>query len=580
MTGHADPAADRSTGPGDDRSFGAAAGARPLADRPADLLFVNGAVRTMEPARRVAAALAVRDGRIAAVGLDRDLRPLAGPGTRVVDLAGRSLLPGFQDAHVHPPLGGWALLTCDLHDLPWDREAYLAAIAAYAAAHPGEPWIAGGGWGMPAFPGGTPSRTDLDAIVPDRPVFLENRDGHGAWVNSRALALAGVTAATPDPDDGRIEREADGTPQGTLHEGAAALVERHLPPFDQRQWEAAILAAQRYLHAFGITAVTDAWVEAHHVPAYRALAQRGDLTMRTSLSLWWDRGGGLEQLEWFEEARRVAAGDRLRASTVKLMLDGVLENFTGALLDPYLDRDGRPTANAGIDFIDPARLAREIAPALDAAGFQLHVHAIGDRAVRAGLDAVEAVRRRNGPADRRPHIAHIQVVHPADVPRFGALGVGANMQPLWAAWEAQMRDLTIPFLGPERSLWQYPFRSLQRAGARLVGGSDWSVSTPNVLHEVEVAVNRVVPESRGVEPPFLPDERLDLESALGAFTIGAAWANGLEAETGTLEHAKLADLVVLDRDVFDRGAGEIGDARVLLTLSEGEAVHVDPSFSW
>lgn len=546
----------------------------------ADILFVNGAVRTMEPARRVARALAVRDGRIAAVGLDHDLRPLAGSSTRVVDLEGRTLLPGFQDAHVHPPLGGWAILTCDLHDLPWDREAYLAQIRAYGAAHRDEPWIIGGGWGMPAFPGGTPSRRDLDLAVPGRPVFLENRDGHGAWVSSRALELAGVTGATPDPANGRIEREVDGSPQGTLHEGAANLVRRLVPPFTAAQWEEAILAAQAYLHGFGITAITDAWVAAEHLPAYRALAERGELTLRTALSLWWDREGGLEQLAWFEDARRSATIGRLRASTVKLMLDGVLENFTGALLEPYLDAAGRATDNAGIDFIEPARLAREIAPALDAAGFQLHFHAIGDRAVRSGLDAVAAVRRANGPRDRRPHIAHLQVVHPADIPRFAALGVGATMQPLWAAYEAQMRDLTIPFLGPERSGRQYPFRSLERAGARLVGGSDWSVSTPNVMHEVEVAVNRVAPESRGTEPPFLPDERLDLASALGAFTIGAAWANGLEQETGTLERGKLADLVVLDRDVFDRGAGEIGDARVLLTLSGGVAVYAGPSFGW
>ena len=548
--------------------------------RAADLLFVDGAVRTMEPARRVASALAVRDGRIVAVGLDHELRPLAGPGTRVSDLEGRTLLPGFQDAHVHPPIGGWAILTCELHDLPWDRDAYLARIRAYGADHPDEPWIVGGGWGMPAFPGGTPSRRDLDAAVPGRPVFLENRDGHGAWVSSRALEMAGVNAATPDPADGRIEREADGSPQGTLHEGAANLVRRLVPPFTAARWEEAILAAQAYLHGFGITAITDAWVTAEHLPAYRALAERGDLTLRTALSLWWDRAEGLEQLAWLEEARRTATARRLRASTVKLMLDGVLENFTGALLEPYLDAAGRATDNAGIDFIDPARLAREIAPALDAAGFQLHFHAIGDRAVRSALDAVAAVRRANGPRDRRPHVAHLQVVHPADIPRFAALGVGATMQPIWAAYEAQMRDLTIPYLGPERSSWQYPFRSLERAGARLVGGSDWSVSTPNVLQEVEVAVNRVAPGSRGVEPPFLPDERLDLASALAAFTIGAAWANRLEAETGTLERGKLADLVVLDRDVFDRGAGEIGDARVLLTLSEGVAVHADPAFGW
>ncbi|MDA8237449.1 MAG: amidohydrolase [Chloroflexi bacterium] len=550
------------------------------ASGPADLLFVRGAVRTMVPAPPAVSAVAVRAGRIAAVGSDADLRPLVGPRTRVLDLAGRTLLPGFQDAHVHPPLGGQALLTCDLHDLPSDREAYLAAIAAYAAARPGEPWITGGGWAMPAFPGGTPSCADLDAVVPDRPAFLENRDGHGAWVNSRALALAGVTAATADPPDGRIERDADGSPQGTLHEGAAALVGRHVPPPAADFWEAAILAAQARLHGYGITALTDAWVEPHHVAAYRALVERGALTMRTTLALWWDRAGGLEQLGWFEEARRTATRGRLRASTVKLMLDGVLENGTGALLEPYLDAEGRPTETAGIDFIHPRRLAGEIAPALDAAGFQLHFHAIGDRAVRSALDAVAAVRRANGPADRRPHVAHLQVVDPADVPRFAALGVGATIQPLWAAWEAQMRDLTVPFLGPERSARQYPFRSLQRAGARLVGGSDWSVSTPNVLEEVEVAVNRVVPESRGLEAPFLPAERIDLAAALAAFTTGAAWANGLERETGTIEAGRLADLVVLDRDVFDRGAGEIGDARVLLTLSEGVAVHADPALGW
>jgi predicted amidohydrolase YtcJ len=546
----------------------------------AELLFVNGALWTMRPAPKTASALAVRAGRIASVGSDRELLALAGPTTRVVDLEGRSLLPGFQDAHVHPPIGGWAILTCDLHDLPWDREAYLDRIRAYAAANPDEPWIVGGGWGMPAFPGGTPSRHDLDDVVPGRPVFLENRDGHGAWVSSRALEMASVDAATADPADGRIERDPDGVPQGTLHEGAANLVRRLIPPFTPARWEEAILAAQAFLHGFGITAVTDAWVTAEHLPAYRALADRGALTLRTALSLWWDRDAGLEQVEWFEEARRTATLGRLRASTVKLMLDGVLENFTGALLAPYLDAAGRATANTGIDFIDPERLARAIAPTLDAAGFQLHFHAIGDRAVRSALDAVESVRRVNGLRDRRPHVAHLQVVHPDDLPRFGALGVGATMQPLWAAYEAQMRDLTVPFLGPERSAWQYPFRSLERAGARLVGGSDWSVSTPNVLHEVEVAVNRVAPESRGIEPPFLPDERLDLASALGAFTTGAAWANGLDHETGTLEPGRLADLVVLDRDVFDRGAGEIGDARVLLTLSEGIAVHADPSFGW
>jgi len=547
-------------------------------DGPADLLVTGASVRTLDSAGTVASALTVTAGRIAAVGTSAALRRLVGPRTRVLELRGETVLPGFHDAHVHPPMGGRYLLLCDLHDLPWDRDAYLHRIREYAEAHPADAWIVGGGWGMPAFPGGTPSRGDLDSVVSDRPAWFENRDGHGGWANTAALALAGVTAATPDPPDGRIEREPDGRPQGTLHEGATRLVERLLPPFSQARWEEALRRAQAYLHGFGITAITDAWVTPEHLSAYLALVGRGELTLRTSLSLWWDRAGGLDQLAWFGEARRSASSGRLRATTVKLMLDGVLENGTGALLEPYLDGAGRATDNRGITFIAADRLAGEIAPGLDSAGFDLHMHAIGDRAVRAGLDAVAAVQARNGPADRRPHIAHIQLVHPTDVPRFAELGVGANMQPLWAAWEAQMRDLTVPFLGPERSAWQYPFGSLARSGARLVGGSDWSVSTPNVLHEVEVAVNRVVPESRGVEPPFLPDERIDLTPALRAFTSGGAWVHRLDEVTGALEPGMLADLVVLDRDLFDRGAGEIGDARVVLTLVEGDAVHVDPAF--
>ncbi len=538
---------------------------------PADLVITGGSVRTLDSRATVASAMAVAGGRIAAIGTAAEVDRLRGPRTRVVELRGETVLPGFQDAHVHPLHGGRAMLLCDLHEAPWDRDAYLERIRAYAESNPGEPWILGGGWAMPAFPGGTPSRRDLDALVPDRPVCLQNRDGHGVWVNTRALELAGISAGTSDPADGRIEREPDGTPQGTLHEGAARLVDDLAPAFTQDRWEAALLAAQAHLHALGITALTDAWVEQHQVAPYAALRDGGALTMRTSLALWWGRGAGLEQLAWFEEARRSAAGGRLRVSTVKLMLDGVLENGTGTLLEPYLGADGAPTANRGIPFIDPGRLAREFAPALDRAGFQLHFHAIGDRAVRTGLDAVEAVVAANGPADRRPHIAHIQVIHPADLPRFGALGVGATMQPLWACHEAQMDDLTVPILGPERSGWQYPFASLERAGARLVGGSDWSVSTANVLEEVEVAVTRVGPWDRGAEP-FLPGEAISLTSALRAYTAGAAWANGLDAETGVLEYGRLGDICVLDRDVYDREAGPIGDATVRLTLVEGEPV--------
>ena len=224
---------------------------------PADLLITGASVRTLDRDGTAAEALAVTGGRIAAVGAAPALRRLVGPRTRVLELRGESVLPGFHDAHVNPPTGGRHLLLCNLHDLPWDREAYLGRIREYAGTHPSEAWIVGGGWAMPAFRGGTPSRRDLDAIVPDRPVYLENRDAHGGWANSAALALAGVTATTPDPPDGRIEREPDGSPQGTLHEGATRLVERLLPPVAQEQWEEALHRAQAYLHSFGAAVFAD-----------------------------------------------------------------------------------------------------------------------------------------------------------------------------------------------------------------------------------------------------------------------------------------------------------------------------------
>ena len=265
---------------------------------------------------------------------------------------------------------------------------------------------------------------------------------------------------------------------------------------------------------------------------------------------------------------------RLRATTVKIMQDGVAENYTAAMLHPYLGGDGRPTTNRGLSFVEPELLKGHVTR-LDALGFQVHFHALGDRAVREALDAIEAARRANGPSDGRHHLAHIQVVDPLDVPRFRVLGAAANMQPYWACNDAQMVDLTLPYLAPERACLQYPFRTLHRAGAMLAGGSDWSVSTPDVMAQVEVAVTRVSREDR-TAAPFIPEEALDLPEALAAFTIGSAWVNHLDDETGSIEVGKLADLVVLDRDLFAPDAGPIGDVRVLLTLVEGEAVHEDP----
>jgi predicted amidohydrolase YtcJ len=554
----------------------------------ADLVFTNGACYTVDAAGRWAQAVAVRDGRIAAVGTDAELRQLVGPGTEVVDLDGRMLIPGFQDAHVHPVGGGLQLLRCDLSGLMTAGD-YLRAIGEYADQHPADGWIRGGGWAMEAFPGGTPTAEVLDKAVADRPAYLPNRDHHSAWVNTRALELAGVTRQTPDPADGRIERDAAGHPTGALHEGAMNLVARHLPADTLADLVEALRVAQRHLHSLGVTAWQDALIaapgngEADSLEAYRLLAGNGALTARVRGALWWDRDRGAEQIPGLIARRDESFIGRFSAPTVKIMQDGVCETFTAAVLEPYLDGHGHPTDNRGISFIE-AEALKGYVTRLDAAGFQVHFHALAERAVREALDAVEAARRANGPNDLRHHLAHIQIVHPADLPRFRRLGATGNAQPLWAAYEPQMTELTIPFLGEERAGWQYPFGSLERSGAQLAFGSDWPVTSADPILELHVAVNRRVPTplaepgSRAATEAFLPAQALTLGSAIRAFTMGSAYVNHLDRDTGSIEVGKYADLAVLDRDLFAQPADEIGQARVQLTLVEGRAVYEAEDF--
>jgi predicted amidohydrolase YtcJ len=547
--------------------------------RAADLVLSG--VRLYGVADPAADTIAIRGDRILALGSLADVRQQVAADADVRDLPGRLVLPGFQDAHVHPPEAGRNRLNVDLNDQP-GPEAYLATVASFARAHPEAEWIVGGGWAMEYFPGGTPSKAELDAIVPDRPVFLFNRDVHGAWVNSVALQRAGITRDTPDPDDGRIERDpVTGEPSGTLHEGAAYSLNEHVIPAPQQtDWQAAILNSQAHLHALGITGWQDAWVTPDMQAAYAALAGAGTLTARVVGALWWDRQRGLEQVADLV-ARREGQGshnqgshnqgsDRFHPSSVKIMVDGVLENGTGALLTPYCDGHGGHSDNSGLTFLDPDELSAAVVR-LDRVGFQVHQHAIGDRAVRMALDAVEAARYANGRNDNRHHIAHIQVVQPEDVERFAALDVVANAQAYWAQYEPQMDELTVPFLGPERSDLQYPFGALLRSGARLAMGSDWPVTTANPLEQIQVAVTRVDPENRD-NPPFLAAERLTLEQAVTAFTVGSAFVNHDE-EAGTLRVGARADLAVLDRDIRDRPARDIKDASVELTVAAGRVVH-------
>jgi hypothetical protein len=541
-------------------------------NQPADLVITGADVYCGDTVRRWAGAIAVRGDRIAAVGTEEQVRALAGPSTQVLHAPGKLVVPGFQDSHCHPPFAGRNRMHLALNDLQ-GREAYLAAIAEYAAARPDEPWIIGGGWAMEYFPGGTPDKADLDAIVPDRPVFLFNRDVHGAWANSRALQLAGIDARTPDPSDGRIERDpVTGEPTGTLHEGAAYSFNDNIVPLpDRAAWEAAILNAQEYLHSLGITGWQDAWVTPATLEAYRSLADAGRLSARVVGALWWDRHRGLEQIAEFVEQRERGTGGAFHATTVKIMTDGVLENYTGALLQPYCDGCGGHTENSGLSYVDRDELAAAVTE-LDALGFQVHMHTIGDRAVRNALDAVEAARNANGRNDLRHHLAHIQIVQPEDVPRFRELDVVANCQPFWAQNEPQMEELTVPFLGQDRIDLMYPFGDLLRTGAILAMGSDWAVTTANPLEEMEVAVTRVDPEHRDNEP-FLPDQRISLADAVAGFTIGTAYVNHDELDAGSLEVGKRADLVVLDRNLFDADAGPIADAHVDYTFASGRLVY-------
>jgi predicted amidohydrolase YtcJ len=516
----------------------------------------------------------VAGGRVQQVAPDADLETPA--GAEEIDLAGGLLLPGFQDAHAHPVQGGLERMRCDLSGIE-TRPGYLAAVRAYADANPDRLWVGGGGWSMAVFGAAGPTAAELDGVVADRPALLLNRDHHGAWVNSRALELAGIDRRTPDPVDGRIQRDADGNPTGTLHEGAMSLVERLVPDTTDQEYYQALLGAQEYLHSCGITAWQEAILGEYAAlddpsKVYVRAAEAGTLTARVRGALWWEREHGLEQVERLVERRRLLRRDRFVPGAVKVMQDGIAENYTAGMTTPYLDGCGCATGNRGLSFVDPA-LLREAVVRLDAEGFQVHFHAIGDRAVREALDALEQARTTNGASDLRHHIAHIQVIHPDDRSRFAELDVTANMQPLWAAYDDEMTDLTLPYLGRERAAWQYPFADLAHAGTRLAAGSDWPVSSPDPLAGIHVAVNRTVfgEAGRAGSEPFLPEQAITPEQAFAAYTSGSAWVNHLD-DTGSLAPGSLADLAVLDRDPFLGGSGEIGASKVVATYVDGVRV--------
>jgi predicted amidohydrolase YtcJ len=538
----------------------------------ADLALTGGAIYTMDGARSWAEAIAIDDGRIVYVGTDAGAKDYIGPQTKVVPLKGRMVVPGFQDVHIHPISGGMEANGCDLNAAT-SVKGYLDTIKKYADAHPDEPWITGGGWSMAAFGPGALARKELiDDIVPDRPVILWSRDGHTTWVNSKALEAAGITKNTKDPPDGRIDRDPKtGEAVGSLQEGASSLVTGKVPPDTDAKRDAGLRYAIKMLNGFGITGIQDASVNEEDLKTYHRLDDTGALSLHVVGAIWWERDQGLEQIESIERLRHDYSSGRIDAGTVKIMQDGVMENYTAVVLEPY-KLPGKKDVR-GIPMVEP-ELLKQAVTKLDADGFQVHFHAIGDGAVRQSLDAIEAARAANGDLGHRHHISHIQLIHPDDQPRFRKLGVVANFQPLWAYADEYVTELTLPFISKQTASYMYPVASMEKSGAVVAFGSDWSVSSANPFEEMETSITRMGALGN-TKAPFLPEERITLPEALAAFTINAAYTNRDEKNTGSLEVGKLANLAVLDRNLFETAPTDLSDTNVLVTLFEGKPVHGD-----
>lgn len=548
------------------------------AQEPADLLLLRGRVWTADANPAWAEAVAVRAGRIVAVGSTKEVEAFRGPKTEVIHLGGRLVLPGFIDAHSHLLDGASSLGRIDLSDLP-DLGAIQARIREWARAHPREPWVLGGGWAYASFPGGLPTRQQLDAVVADRPAFIESYDGHSAWANAKALALAGITKATKDPANGVIVRDPrTGEPTGALKEKPAVdLVKLQVPepgPADKYQ---SLLKGLRLLNSFGITSLQDAGLlsPAEDVEADLAMLDRarreGRLGLRVTATVHVDPGKVEASVAL---ARRLSARYRdpfLRVVGVKLFVDGVVESKTAAMLEPYVDDTGTGLPNWGREALNAA------VTAADREGLQAWLHAIGDRGVRMALDAHEAALRANGRLDRRGRIEHVETIQASDIPRFKPLGVIASMQPLHANPDQNTLGAWAGNLGEDRVSRAWSWAPLEKAGARLAFGSDWPVVTPSVFRGLYCAVTRKTKEGTPAGG-WLPELAVSLESALRHYTLDAAYASFEESEKGSLEPGKRADLVVVSEDIFKGAPEAILKTKVLLTLVDGKAVYRDPSF--
>ena len=531
----------------------------------ANIVIRHARVYTVDSTQPWAQAVAVQGERIAYVGPDSGVERWIGASTRVIDGKGGMLLPGFVDAHVHP-YSGMDLADCEV-SADTSQAQLLEHIRACAAAKPTATWIRGSGWQLPLFPKANPTAGFFDRAVADRPAFLWAADGHSGWANTRALQLAGITRATKDPPNGRIERDAQGNPTGTLREDAADLVADRLPPYTRADYVEGFRRAFQMANEFGITAIVDADADSMMLDAYQVMERDSGLTVRVTAAQQTDGEAGPAQVARLEWLRTQFTSLLLDLHSAKIFEDGVIESGTAALLQPYLNRRG----NAGTPNLEAGPLD-SLVVALDRAGFQVHVHAIGDRAIRLTLDAFELARRANGSRDSRHIIAHLELIDPAEIPRFKRLGVIADFQPLWAYQDSYIKDLTEPVLGPARSRWLYPIGSVLRTGAIVAGGSDWSVSSMNPLEAIQVGVTRRDPEADS-GPAWIPEEVAPLDAMIRAYTINAAYARFADSTTGSVTVGKLADLVLLDRDLFAIPAAEIAGTKVQATILGGRIVY-------
>ncbi|QYK41835.1 MAG: amidohydrolase [Paracoccaceae bacterium] len=531
-----------------------------------DLILLGADIVTMDPLLPRAGAMAIAGGRVVALGSEAEMRALAGPRSAVMDAGGRLVLPGFQDTHIHLQDSGQDYSqNADLTDCRTPDEI-VATLSAFAATHD-RPWVCGTGWYSGVFGPHNLDAALLDRAVPGRPCMVVASDGHNGCINSAAIAATGLTDATPDPLNGHFVRDGAGHANGHLYETAVMWVEARMPRPADDDFAAGVLWAQALAHRHGITGVLDAKVEERHVRVYRRLAAETRLTLRVAATaLVTPEDSPAQAVERLTEFRRGTPDGMFKVHSAKFFLDGVLENRTGAMIAPYSDQGD----NAPLMFT-PDQIAT-LFPALDAARFQIHVHAIGDMATRAALDGMALARAANGTWPSLHQIAHVQCLDPADAPRFRELGVMANIQPLWARHEPSVTDVALPMVGPERGRWMYAFRTLRDAGATLALSSDWGVSTLNPFEIIETAVTRQPPRRDGSHPIFLPEQRLTVQECVAGYTVNAA-AAAWRPDTGSLAPGQWADFIVLDRNILACDPRDIGDTQVVMTAVAGVPVH-------